>query len=206
MNNRHKYSTDVAFLDTFLNIAIVAIALFMISFLLINPVAKKADEESVPLKTLYIISVEWSENTNTDLDLWVRDPHGEIVSFKSREVPGMSLDRDDTGFHTDTIKDAGGNIISFNPLNREVVSIRVPAEGKYTINTHFYGGSGSIDVKIEVTQISPYRIVTHATYKVEKLGLETSVMVFDMDKKGKISNIQHFPEEYFVIPSATRVR
>ena len=50
----------------------------MIAFILINPVAKKGD---VIKKAEYMIVLEWNHEYNDDVDLWVKDPAGNVVSF-----------------------------------------------------------------------------------------------------------------------------
>ena len=69
MSNRYVSST--AFIDLLFNIVIGVAFLFILAFLLINPVAKKQDIES---KADYLIILTWDVESQDDIDLWVRDP------------------------------------------------------------------------------------------------------------------------------------
>ena len=52
-------------------------------FLLINPIAKKGDIEKV---AQYLIEIDWPDEIDCDVDLWVRGPDGKKVSFSRRTI------------------------------------------------------------------------------------------------------------------------
>ena len=49
------------------------------------------------MKAEYIITVDWDDSLEDDVDLWVRDPNGEIVSYLQKDAGWLHLDRDDRG-------------------------------------------------------------------------------------------------------------
>ena len=49
------------------------------------------------MKAEYIITVDWKDSLPDDIDLWVKDPNGEIVSYLKKDAGWLSLDSDDQG-------------------------------------------------------------------------------------------------------------
>ena len=88
---RRRHHTD-PFTDLLFNARLGFTFLFMVAFLLVNPVSKLG---KVNLKAEYIITLTWPAAQPDDMDLWVRDPLGEVVSYLQRDVGWLHLDRDD---------------------------------------------------------------------------------------------------------------
>ena len=107
MFKRRKYGSSTAFTDLLFNIVIGVAFMFMLAFLLINPVAKKKDIES---KADYLIILTWDSESVNDIDLWMRDPVGNLMSFRNKDKGLMHLDRDDLGSRNDKIKLPDGNV------------------------------------------------------------------------------------------------
>ena len=116
---QRRYHTNLPFLDLLFNVLIGFVFLFIVSFLLINPIAKRADIE---VKAEFLITVFWPDNLEDDVDIYVEDPAGNLVWFKSREPGLMHLDRDDLGKRNDEVVTAAGTILF--PENREIVTLR----------------------------------------------------------------------------------
>ena len=55
------------------------------------------------MKAEYIITVDWDDSLEDDVDLWVKDPNGEIVSYLKKDAGWLHLDRDDRGVINDTV-------------------------------------------------------------------------------------------------------
>ena len=136
MSNRYVSST--AFIDLLFNIVIGVAFLFILAFLLINPVAKKQDIES---KADYLIILTWDVESQDDIDLWVRDPLNKTMSFKSKDVGFMHLDRDDLGQRNDKIIMPDGTVKILKE-NREIAALRGTVEGWYIVNIHAYRKRG----------------------------------------------------------------
>lgn len=84
---------------------------------------------SVPTRDVQVV-MTW--DTPTDVDLHVIDPSGQETFYSSRESKiGGQLDRDDTD--------------GFGP---ETFTLSNAIEGKYTVKSKFYGGTGQTVVKI----------------------------------------------------------
>ena len=68
--NDPRYRSSFGFIDLLFNLLIGFVFLFMLAFMLINPVAKK---ETIKPKAEYFIILEWDGEKPYDLDLWVKD-------------------------------------------------------------------------------------------------------------------------------------
>ena len=78
-----RYVSNVAFTDLLFNIVVGLAFLFLLAFILMNPIAKEKDIEE---KSDFIIVMTWDDESGDDIDLWVRDPAGRIVSFRNRGI------------------------------------------------------------------------------------------------------------------------
>ena len=72
-----RYVSNVAFTDLLFNIVVGLAFLFLLAFILMNPIAKDKDIEE---KSDFIITLEWDDESGDDIDLWVRDPAGRVLS------------------------------------------------------------------------------------------------------------------------------
>ena len=177
-----KYSSNLAFVDFLFILLLAFISMFILALILINPITKKSEVER---KAEFLITLEWSEKSDDDVDLWVEDSLGNIVSFTNTTAGLMYLDKDDLGTSNDTIylPDGTEQIIY---LNREVIALRGWVEGEYIINTHVYSkrGPNPIEVKIEMLRLNPYKILFKENFILRKRGEEITVRRVTLDKDG----------------------
>ena len=132
--NNEKYKSTIGFTDLLFNILVGFAFLFIIAFLLIKPEAKKHDFER---RAEFVIVMEWNDDQPDDIDLYVQDPTGKKVSFRTPIMNFMYLDKDDLGYANDVVYNANGTVTKVN-INREVVTIRGIIPGEYIINAHHY--------------------------------------------------------------------
>jgi len=189
---QRRYHTNLPFLDLLFNVLIGFVFLFIISFLLINPIAKRADIE---VKAEFLITVFWPDNLEDDVDIYVEDPTGGLVWFKSREPGLMHLDRDDLGKRNDEVITAAGAILF--PENREIVTLRGIVPGEYVVNVHMYFkvGAEPVPVTIQIDKINPYSVVLRETVDLKVKGDEVTVTRFSVNAKGEVSNVNKLPKK-----------
>ena len=132
--NNEKFKSTIGFTDLLFNILVGFAFLFIIAFLLIKPEAKKHDFER---RAEFVVVMEWDDDQPDDIDLYVQDPTGNKVSFRTPIMNFMYLDKDDLGYANDVVKNVDGTITKVN-INREVVTIRGIIPGEYIINVHYY--------------------------------------------------------------------
>ena len=91
---RRSYHSNVSFLDLLFNTLICFAAFFAIALIFMS---QKRDPTDVSLSAYIMIIATWPGEYNDDVDLYVRDPSGEIVFFRNKNNTLMHLDRDDIG-------------------------------------------------------------------------------------------------------------
>jgi len=123
--------------------------MFILALLLINPVTKTSEVER---KAEFLIILDWDKNSSDDIDLWIEDPVGNVLSFKNKTSGLMHLDKDDLGKVNDIIylPDGTSQIIE---LNREVATFRGWVKGEYAINVHMYSKRDVIPTNATVTML-----------------------------------------------------
>ena len=188
MDSHDKYKSTLSFLDLLFNILLGFVLLFFIAFILINPIAKKAD---IVIKAEYMITMSWPDNSSDDIDLWVKDPNGNYVSFRNRDVGFMNLDRDDLGLRNDTVTINGQE--TSVPINKETVTIRGIIPGTYLISAHFYYKVDQhiieVPVTVEVIKINPYKIIYTQTVILTEHGQEKNYYKFTISTDGSVTDI-----------------
>jgi len=188
-----RYVSNVAFTDLLFNIVVGLAFLFLLAFILMNPIAKDKDIEE---KSDFIIILTWDDESGDDIDLWIRDPLGNILSFKNREDALMHLDRDDLGLANDKVSlPEGGYVYVYR--NKEVASLRGTHEGEYLVNVHVYNKKPWKDssmrpsnIRVELIKLNPYKEVTQAEFIATKRGQEFTAFHFTLDEDGKVIGIR----------------
>tara|TARA_B100000029_G_scaffold495198_1_gene559916 strand:- start:304 stop:912 length:609 start_codon:yes stop_codon:yes gene_type:complete len=152
MNRKQRSVKLDPFTDLLFNILLGFTFLFFITILFINPISKLGN---VNLKAEYIITVDWEDNLPDDVDLWVQDPNGEIVSYLKKDAGWLHLDRDDRGVINDKVIINDKEIIY--PINREVVTLRGIIPGEYIVNLYLYENKSKLPVntKVIIEKVNP---------------------------------------------------
>ena len=127
-----RFKSTIGFIDLLFNILLGFAFLFIVAFLLIKPEAKKQDFER---RAEFVVVMEWDHDMPDDIDLYVQDPTGNTVRFRTPIKNFMHLDKDDLGYSNDVVYNANGKVTKVN-INREVVTIRGIIPGEYIINVH----------------------------------------------------------------------
>ncbi len=187
--NKNKYKSTIGFTDLLFNLLVGFVYLFIIAFILINPIQKKQD---VPKKAEFMVVIEWPSKFNDDIDLWVKSPDGKTVSFVKKENGIMNLEKDDLGVANDsTVDEYGQRKVIY--INREVITIRGILAGQYQVAAHVYsmrpknGSNAEIPqvIKFKLIKINPYKehIILEKFYNVR--GQVITLANFWVDKNGK---------------------
>jgi hypothetical protein len=184
---RNRYLSGLGFTDLLFNTLIGFVFLFVIAFLLIAPPVPT--DKKIDPKAEILIILTWPEGSSKDIDMWVRDPTGEIISFRSRDRGLMHLDRDDLGSSNDTITLSDGRQVT-SAMNQEIVTIRGFIAGEWTVNIHYYayrqsGGEASATVNqltapitVELIRVNPYKQKGLIRFNLIKPGQEKTAFNF----------------------------
>ena len=206
MQSHDKYKSTIGFIDILFNILVGFAFLFIVAFLLIKPEAKREDFDR---KAEFIVVMEWDEERQDDIDLYVQDPSNTIVHFRNARANFMHLDKDDLGKRNDTIMVNG--VEKIVKINREVVTIRGIVPGEYIVNVHYYsdysehanvtrGPMSPLEVKVTVYKVNPYSEVWQGTKTFTRKGQEETFVRFTMDKDGGVKPSFRFLKRRMVSP------
>lgn len=188
LTRRSGYVTD-PFTDLLFNALLGITFLFLVALMMVNPVAKKG---IIDPKAEFIISATWPEHLPDDIDLWVEDPQGQVVSYLQRDAGWMHLDRDDRGELNDTVEIDGVEVIY--PINQEIVTLRGTIEGEYVINLYFYKAeSGNeIPVTVKVEKVNPeFKLVYVNQIVMERQDSEITAVRFNIDSDRNVRQVNH---------------
>jgi hypothetical protein len=161
--------------------------------MLIKPEQK---QDGIKPKAEFVIKLSWDNANTSDVDLWVRDPAGNIAFFREKEVGLMHLDRDDLGKKNDTIIMPNGKNIDF-PYNEELLILRGIMEGEYIVNVHLFSMNTTpppTKATIRIEKLNPFhRVVFEKTVTLEYIHHEITVTRFTMRKDGWIMEYTDLP-------------
>ena len=184
---KKRYSSFDPFTDLLFNILLGFTFLFFITMLFINPITKLGN---VNMKAEYIITVDWKDSLPDDIDLWVKDPNGEIVSYLKKDAGWLHLDRDDRGIVNDKIIIDGKEVIY--PINREVVTLRGIIPGEYVVNLYLYDhrSNSPVEAKIIIEKVNPsLRLVFVGDVILKNEDTELTITKFRLDSEGNFKSI-----------------
>jgi hypothetical protein len=179
-----KYSSYTSYNDMLFNVLIGFVLLFILAFMLINPITKKAD---IPAKAEIMVVLDWNDDSKDDVDLWITGTGMNIpLSFQVKNADFWHLDRDDLGESTDVTYVAGERVIL--TYNREVGTMRGLMPGDFNINVHMYKKKDDKPTTVSVTliDVNPYREIYKMKQVLTKDGQVIIFPSFSVDTDGVI--------------------
>jgi hypothetical protein len=189
---RQSNPFGVAFTDLLFNALLGFVVMFLLAFLMINPVARTG---AVDARAEFLITLAWPDGRREDVDLYVEDPSGNLVWFRVREAGLMHLDRDDLGRSNDVIQVGGREIV--NPINQEVVSIRGILPGEYVVNLHLYRAERDqpVPAAIKVEKLNPnVEIVFYGEVMLTRQSEERTAVRFAVRPDGSVGGLNQLPK------------
>lgn len=180
-----KYSSNLAFVDLLFNLLIGFASLFVIAFLMINPIAKTG---AVTPPTRMIVELTWDNESSTDLDIHIVGPNGQRVYYAAKDGRYFILERDDLGSTNDTYV-INGEVVKIR-RNYEIVSFTELPPGEYVVNVHHFSANADPEeATVRVTMISPYEEVFTGN-AVVAARQEVTLVSFTVDAQGKIVDMR----------------
>ncbi|MHC8441296.1 MAG: hypothetical protein ACYYK0_03775 [Candidatus Eutrophobiaceae bacterium] len=190
---RRKRSQYDPFTDLLFNSLLGFTFLFLVAIMFMNPEAKSG---IIDPKAEYILTITWEDNSPDDVDVWVEDPEGKVLWFRTPEVGLLHLDRDDRGLLNDVISVNGEELQ--NPLNQEIVTIRGVVRGEYVVNVHYYATETSkpVDVQVRLVKVNPkLEVIYYGNVLLDKMGQEKTALRFSIGREGDINGINFLPKQ-----------
>lgn len=182
-----RRNAELGFTDLLFNALLGFVVMFVLAFLLINPIAKTG---AVDNKAEFLVTLTWPDGRKEDVDLYVADPEGRLVWFRAREAGLMHLDRDDLGLGNDVMEVGGKQVV--NPVNQEIVSIRGIAPGEYIVNLHLYRDDRKkpVPVKVKVEKLNPrVELVYYGDVTLNRRGEERTAVRFSVASNGRVQDV-----------------
>ena len=187
-DSQSRYKSTLAFTDLLFNVLIGFAFLFIIAFILINPIKEEAQ---IKAKAEFMVIMEWNAKSNYDIDLWMQDPLNTIVGFPNKESGWLHLDKDDLGASNDTVVMRDGTSKTIY-LNREIMTVRGVASGEYIVNIHLYStkglNTGPMPVHVEILKINPYSEIYSGVTTLQINGQEETVLRFTVNQAGDVNS------------------
>lgn len=180
-----KYSNNWVFIDLLFNLLVGFTSLFVLAFMLINPIAK---EGTIEPPVVFVIESSWADESTNDIDLYLRGPDGNIVYFGNQDGSYMYLDRDDLGASNDTFMLNGEQVVI--ERNYEMITVSQLLPGEYVINLHYFSMKGDAEIiDVRATSISPFGVIVDR--QVELLPRqEKTVASFYVEPNGTITDVR----------------
>lgn len=192
------YSYNLVFIDILFNLLIGFVSLFILAFLMMNPIA---DEGKIDPVTQIMITMTWPDDSNIDMDLWVKGPENAVVGFSRKEAGYMQLDRDDLGTRNDTFLVNGERVTVAR--NVENVFINADLAGEYFVNVHYFGPAPAgnptsviEETTIQVHDMRPFKLVYEGTAPSSYKD-EVTVVSFVVDEDGNIIDVNEDVQLFF---------
>lgn len=184
--------TSIAYID----LLTVLMAFFVLTTGLLMVVNQQQAKGHVEEKAEYMVVLEWDDKSLSDVDLWIRNPAGDIMSFQTKDSGLMTLDRDDLGASGNRIL-VDGKIIE-DPTRREIGSIRGIIPGQFVVNVMLYNYRNNaeqaapteVPVKVQIIRINPYREIINRGLTLTTKGEEQTVASFVVSGDGSVSEVK----------------
>lgn len=199
---RRPFNFRLAYIDLLLNFMVGLIFILLMS----QPIQKKATTEQAGIKknAEMIIQVDWSPAQDCDVDIWVRDPFGNVVFYQQKDKGLMHIERDDLGFVNDILTITKQLLYGAPPpendINQEIWVLRGKIPGEFTFNLHLYscrieatklkvGDPIKVPVTVTFIKVNPdYLILKKETVEFDHVWQEMTVENFTLDKDGFVTN------------------
>lgn len=189
--------TETALANFALTFAKALLVFCVVLFLMIAP--PKKEEAGVKPKMEYLISISWPINVDADVDVWLRDPDGNIIWYGNKEAGLINLERDDMGRRNNKMMVGDREIIKLT--NEELISFRGFKPGEYIINVHLYSYgiafnygeplAAPLPIQVTITKMNPsVTVVWAGNATLEYLRQETHVVRFILDEDGRTSGFE----------------
>jgi hypothetical protein len=132
--------------------------------------------------------VRWPPKRDDDIDTYVEDAAGNVVSYSNPDVALMHLEHDDLGLASDQQETNRGAAVVRD--NRERVILRGVIPGEVTVNVHAYYRRSHVPLPVTVTL---YRLrgadrkLLERRLTVTAEAQEATAFRFTLDRRGELA-------------------
>jgi hypothetical protein len=132
-------------------------------------------------------AVTMTSKTGDDIDLYVRDPKGDVGYYASLQSGALSLEHDTIPGVTDPIS-AG---------EHELMVIREAAPGEYVANAVFYNGIATARVTVQLWGLRGMnkRVILTRSFAIHSAGQQVTAFRWRLDAKGDYAGHNFLPAD-----------
>lgn len=165
----------LAYIDMLTCLFAIFIALFFLS-------SEEVSKGNIKDVSQFIAEIDWSKDSNSDVDIWMKAPDGSVTSFRqTSHNNSISLDVDDLA------------LAKVDIIRREVISVKTILPGHYIVNAMLYTkrDRDPVEVTGRLTKLQPFNIFYEEKFVLSRTSEEKTIVEFDVDPNGNVVNIQH---------------
>lgn len=204
MKHRQHLTSWQVYADLFMFLFQWAMVLVTVMIIFFHVQSK--EEKDYHPKAEYMIVLDWPDNRDVDLDLWLKNQYGSLVYYKNKELPNISLDRDSRGNITNQSRVDGSKDVRSG--NEEIITIRTILPGTYQIAVVYYNDEEhkssdhslerNIDYTVKVIKINPtLQVVFEEQHHMSQMREVQKVVTFTIEDNGQVKIEPNSPKPFF---------
>ena len=188
---KRSYHSNLAFIDILFNTLLCFVVFFSLALIHMNQDKSQNESPGIEFEAFIMIIATWPGEFGDDIDLYVKDPKGEVIFFRNKNNSLMHLDRDDMGKRGDMR--GGEEDLLYD--NREIVTIRRTEYGEFVVNAHVYTklSYDPVPVNIKIIKIRKNKTIADEVLIFDYSGQEKTACRFTVKENGEIININQLP-------------
>lgn len=167
-------------------VALVVVVDFLVAVVQMQQaVIERASFKPPSVTTYGQYAVTMTSKTHDDIDLYVRDPHGDIGWYGSLQAGALSLEHDTVPGVTDPVSVG----------ERELMVIREATSGEYVANVFVYNGGEPAVVEVQLWDLRGFRkrVVFSRRLRVHGQGEQVTAFRWRLDAVGNLAGHNALP-------------
>jgi hypothetical protein len=167
-------------------VALVVVVDFLVAVVQMQQaIIERASFRPPSVTTFGQYAVTMTAQTADDLDLYVRDPRGDVGWYDSLQSGALSLEHDTVPGISDPLH---GGV-------HELMVIREATAGEYVANVHVYDGAAPALVTVELWNLRGMhkRVVFSRRFRMHGIGQQVTAFRWRLDAKGDLTGHNLLP-------------
>ena len=169
-------------------VALVVVVDFLVAVVQMQQaIIERASFQRPSVTTFGQYAVTLTSKTSDDVDLYVRDPQGDIAWYGSLQAGALSLEHDMVPGVTDPVKSG----------EHELTMIREATPGEYVANVHVYNGRARAAVTVQLWDLRGLhkRMVLSRTFDVQGAGQQKTAFRWQLSRAGAYAGHNLLPAD-----------
>lgn len=169
-------------------VALVVVVDFLVAVVQMQQaIVARASFKPPSVTTYGQYAVTMTAKTADDIDLYVRDPHGDIGWYGALQNGALSLEHDTIPGVTDPVKDG----------EHELMVIRESSTGEYVANVLVYKGGAPAVVTVELWDLRGFRkhVVFTRSFTVRHEGQQATAFRWTLNARGDVTGHSLLPAD-----------